>query len=457
MSSSFNACNGFCRGICVDDESIVLSRAKLNHEEHTKSHDLRVAELNGLSQEEREQVYEEVHGIADVVDETPELTSRSLHQMGEEISIIPKALKKAWERALFLRPSLATDEKLHLMFLRSERFDPKKAAAKLCRHFEHKMELFGDSKLVRRITLDDLDENAKARFYTGTIQFLVNSDRSGRGIYLMTGATFEASSDWKDMVRYCWYIVMSTLEENEEIQKRGVVQVFNLTGEWITPPSKVVATAQPSRHIVNDWPFRSCGFHLCYDNALLQSLITGISHFLVKELRIRERTHFGSPIEIQYSLMTFGMDLADAFEPGKGNMSREYIDRYLAERSAIEQEWKKQEQAFRDVNRDFVDYPISNDVLMGRGFATSWIGNQRLQSYVQSYSGRYTDDQSRIDKTMMQIKIVQHVQVEDGRFIEPTVNGWAVVPDQVAKQKVGQMLRSKRRKRDLTSAQSANK
>ena len=44
------------------------------------------------------------------------------------------------------------------MFLRAERFDAPKAAIRLVNHFEGKLVLFGEDKLVKRITLDDLEE-----------------------------------------------------------------------------------------------------------------------------------------------------------------------------------------------------------------------------------------------------------------------------------------------------------
>ena len=90
-----------------------------------------VEELNGLTFEERNRINDEVHGVADLVEETPELITASLKSMGEELAKVPKKNRKALDRAIFLRPCLPSDDKFHVMFLRSERFDPIQAAAKM--------------------------------------------------------------------------------------------------------------------------------------------------------------------------------------------------------------------------------------------------------------------------------------------------------------------------------------
>jgi len=41
-------------------------------------------------------------------------------------------------------------------------------------------------------------------------------------------------SDWKGYARYVWYQTMAVFED-EEIQKRGVVEVLNVSGEWKLP------------------------------------------------------------------------------------------------------------------------------------------------------------------------------------------------------------------------------
>jgi hypothetical protein len=150
-------------------------------------------ELNGLSFEERERIYDEVHGVSDIVDETPDFVASKLQEMRDEIAKIKKKNKKALERAYFLRPSLQNDDKAHLLFLRATRFDAAKAAGLMARHFEHKSSLFGDHLLAARITVDDLGEQETKLLHSGAALLLNSIDRGGRGVYLMTASEYDLS------------------------------------------------------------------------------------------------------------------------------------------------------------------------------------------------------------------------------------------------------------------------
>ena len=68
------------------------------------------------------------------------------------------------------------------MFLRGERFEADKAAHRLVKHFEYKKNLFGESKLTRPITYDDLNDNDRASLNAGFVQFLGEKDILGRTV-----------------------------------------------------------------------------------------------------------------------------------------------------------------------------------------------------------------------------------------------------------------------------------
>ena len=138
--------------------------------------------------------------------------------------------------------------------------------------------------------------------------------------------------------------------------------------------------------------------------------------------------------------MTFGIQLAGALTPGQGILSKDYTKLNLEKRRQIEVEWKRQKQAERDAQPDFFETPNSYDVLMGRGVSCrSWVGNQRFLNLVKEFVDPYMEaSQGRIEKTMIAIEIVQRVQLDGGRFIERTSNGWKTVSDHVAKDKISQ-------------------
>ena len=99
-------------------------------------------EFNQLSIDARERVFEEVHGITQIADETqPNFLQDSLVKLDAEI----KNIKERWhyDRAHFLCPSRVRDINFRLMFLRADNFHPRNAARRIVQHFTYKAELFG--------------------------------------------------------------------------------------------------------------------------------------------------------------------------------------------------------------------------------------------------------------------------------------------------------------------------
>ena len=113
------------------------------------------AELKRLTVVEREKVTEDIHGIAEVIDEDVDFVRRKIQQYDEEITKLRKRHARittsnytaAYEKALFINPQLVQhDIDFKLMFLRGDNFDPEKAANRLMMYFTTKLELFGLGK-----------------------------------------------------------------------------------------------------------------------------------------------------------------------------------------------------------------------------------------------------------------------------------------------------------------------
>lgn len=143
---------------------------------------LRLEELNQLSQKARERAQEEVHCVFDeFIEEDPGFVERRLAQLNDEISKNRK--KVAYNRALFLSPSYVKDRDFALMFLRSTDFHPGKAAECMIAHFDLKLELFGLECLARAITLEDLNKEDMVALEAGNTQILSEKDRGGRAVF----------------------------------------------------------------------------------------------------------------------------------------------------------------------------------------------------------------------------------------------------------------------------------
>jgi hypothetical protein len=137
-------------------------------------------ELNQLSFKDRDTMYEEIHGVDSILEETEELICASLEQMEIELSQISE--KPAYEEAKRISSDYVTSRKFRLMFLRAERFDPKKAARRQVKFMEAKQSLFGREALARPICFSDLDEDDQATLKSGVFQMLPSRDQAGRPI-----------------------------------------------------------------------------------------------------------------------------------------------------------------------------------------------------------------------------------------------------------------------------------
>ena len=111
----------------------------------TVVHPVSASELAQLSAEERNIVYEDIHGVLDVRHEHPEMIDRKLEEMKIEIRKVKE--RSAYNKALFLAPSKISRPAFHLMFLRAEMFNPRRAARRLVSHFHYKALLFGREKV----------------------------------------------------------------------------------------------------------------------------------------------------------------------------------------------------------------------------------------------------------------------------------------------------------------------
>ena len=98
-----------------------------------------------LSVQERNDVFEEIHGVDGVVEESPEFVEDKLARMKEEIQKIVH--REAYNKAVLLAPTRVHSQQFCLMFLRSTKFDAKAAAAKIVAHFDFKSKLFGAEKV----------------------------------------------------------------------------------------------------------------------------------------------------------------------------------------------------------------------------------------------------------------------------------------------------------------------
>ena len=162
-----------------------------------QDNDLLLAEeMNRLTFEERERVYEDINGVGKSHEESPIFIQKCIKELDEMLGkggTMSQATLRNYHRALFLRPNLQRNDMFKLMFLRAALYNIEKAADRIVKFFDLKMELFGDSKLAKRITIDDLSENDLMHIRSGSIVDLPFRDQSGRPVLLVDYSCLDPS------------------------------------------------------------------------------------------------------------------------------------------------------------------------------------------------------------------------------------------------------------------------
>lgn len=138
--------------------------------------------LNGLTPKERQEQQEMLHGVADTMTEEPTFVQLALESLNVELKQTAK-LTAAYKTAEKMDPNYVSSRTFRLQFLRCNQYNVKTTADQMLRFFEMKKELFGTSKLVEDITVDDLDEDDIECLKSGCMQ-LIGNDRSNRPVLL---------------------------------------------------------------------------------------------------------------------------------------------------------------------------------------------------------------------------------------------------------------------------------
>ena len=195
---SCNQCGGL--GACWHKANVSRTIRFLPNQQRTRQ------ELNSLSTAERGQVWADMFGTSferngdtgskyEVYEANPddETIEASLEMLRTELSLLADNTlpenRAAYEQALELSPDYVTNKQFQLSFLYADKFNVKAACKRLIGHFQVKRELFGESKLGRDITLDDLSPKELEIYRKGEfVRFLPTMDSANRPIVFARAA-----------------------------------------------------------------------------------------------------------------------------------------------------------------------------------------------------------------------------------------------------------------------------
>ena len=126
----------------------------------------------------------------------------------------------------------------------------------------------------------------------------------------------------------------------------------------------------------------------------------------------------GSHLEVQYALMTFGIPMQCSPIMADGTLKPNIYEEYLKERKEKEEKYKI-EQEEQEKKMGHVLYPLSNDVLLGRGRPyQEYVGNLRLAKLVEQHRPTYQRAADRFEKTCISMDVVKLVYESGGRFLQ---------------------------------------
>ena len=176
-----------------------------------------------MTQEERLQALQDLHGVLDPVEEHPDSELTKLAEMDKMLANLDPSHRGAFDEAVRRSPEYV--ERFRLTFLRAEAFDAAKAARRMAAHFESRLALFEtEDVLGRDIKLSDLSWRSEdvPLFQSGAMQLLKHPDRAGRSIILICPGKYpylpyhfpslvSTESPFSSAGRSLWLIIMYVL------------------------------------------------------------------------------------------------------------------------------------------------------------------------------------------------------------------------------------------------------
>eukprot|EP00934_Nitzschia_sp_Nitz4_P005223 Nitzschia sp. Nitz4//scaffold37_size175936//85170//86912//NITZ4_002048-RA/size175936-processed-gene-0.223-mRNA-1//-1//CDS//3329549794//5213//frame0 len=462
-------------------------------------------QMADLSLQERDKVFFDIHGVADKVQETPDFLDEKLGEFRLELDRLSlSADSEAYRLAEEQSPAYVGDAAFQLSFLRADLFDVNKAALRFVRHFQAKLDLFGEALLGKKITQDDLDEDALRVLYSGYTQYLPLRDRGGRLVHV----AFRDPSDTKleSKLKRTFYMCMVS-SEDEESQRNGRVAVsfLHLKADEGTPPNHwQVAT------LLSALPIRMEAFHLCHDRAYFWTPIFAVFKMVLGWFaRLRIREHVGNCHEILFILQTFGIPVRDCFPLDEAAETilidrhrdfwekRRNLERTLAQKSlkpvgesvpststsetasetppsatvvshdetptktVVQPAPPSQAGKPNEVRSEpptTIVVPGQNDVLLGRGKGFyQHTGNIRFRALVEDRFPHYERARTSAEKKRLTCEVIGLIRTSGGRFLKDDSKcGWVIVTEEVARQKVAHVFRSLRESKGPNTNNNSN-
>lgn len=184
------------------------------------------AEKAALTEEEQQQIQDDLYGAYDPIEETPQIIADKIDEMREYINTIEDEDKESYLVAQEKCADYCNSEEFQLMFLRADKLDAKKAASRLVSYWEDKLKIFGPDRTYHRISLNDLlaFPGDIELLKSGAIYPLPNKDKAGRAILFFDRSKLaQLGYDRRNKLRLFFYMLHCLFEDDAVTQKKGFV------------------------------------------------------------------------------------------------------------------------------------------------------------------------------------------------------------------------------------------
>jgi len=399
--------------------------------------------MNTLTFEERQEQLETLHGVDEDIAEEEDLIENALQDLDDHL--LCQKGGSAYEIAEQMDPAYVNSRAFRIMFLRGNQYDTKISANQMLKFFEMKKQLFGNDKLAKDITIDDLDDDDREALKVGVVQ-IAGRDTSNRQIFVSLPGIRQFRRLLNEM-RARFYTAMQALS-SEQTQRKGAVSIYYTVGSF-NDRSKRVGFFE-IRRLKLSLPIHIAAIHFCLDDPKQYFLLKVGLPAISAKVHTRVRVHYGSHLECQYLLATFG--ISKEFLPLKGNdeadMHRHltWVDSCLRGNQANVRANSAQKTAV-------VTKPTANDVLYRGAYKSNHAGNVHLRNLVAEWSQTY--DSGTIDtKRRVVNEIIGEIHRSGGRFLSQGNDAesiWVTVPTDEVRSKITQMFRNRRRNRKKKS------
>ncbi|CAJ1932631.1 unnamed protein product [Cylindrotheca closterium] len=412
--------------------------------------------MNDLSFDELQREQEELHGVAAKIDATTDVLLQSLE---EHLNRIKKGT--VLESAEAKNPSSVHRRDFKMAFIRGNRNDPKSAAEQMIRYYDLKQKLFGQEKLTRDITLQDLNEEDMESLMAGHVQLGSAPDRSGRSIaWAFPGLRTDASP-----LRPNFYIGMDIISLMEDVSRGTVIVSYQVGDEFKEKGNPNFGEAMEAALAM---PCNIAAYHFCFSSRVEAWIAQTAVAVMPPHLRAKTKIHYGSHQECLYHLSSYGIP-REAF-PLTPNYEMDLTYHRFWLQQCIEKEQMNQSLHANDSssakredrNIHFLkknvkgETPTENDFLcVGRKVNAK--GNERLMSLAVMNADAY-DTGSLMKKRMIISSMMEEIWRNGGRFLKLDTTqdqGWIKVDDVEMREKIGQTFRNMRYRRAMMQSKAA--